>query len=381
MMPSLHRHSWMDDETEAFRSQVRRYAREEMAPHVDEWRRQGYAPREVWRPLGELGYLLPELPSAYGGSDASVAWQIVLQEELARAEAPPSLTVHAIVAHYILAHGTEQQKLRWLPLLASGEHLAGIAMSEPAGGSDLKALTTRAKRDGDHYVLNGSKIFISNGATASLLAVACRTGDAGSKGISLILVETENQPGFRVGRRLEKLGMDASDTAEIFFDGVRVPASNLLGEVEGLGFKQMMTELPFERALLIPGAIASIELALELTLEYAKQRKMFNQTLFDFQNTKFKLAEIATIAHVARTFANDCIQRLADGEFDPQAAYMAKLWLSEQQCHVVDECLQLFGGYGYMKEYRIARLYADARPQRIYAGTSEVMKDLIARQL
>jgi len=305
----------------------------------------------------------------------------VVQDKLAQAEVPPHTAVHNLAAHYILDYGTEAQKQRWLPRLASGELLAGIALTEPGCGSDLKALRTRAAREGDAYVIDGAKTFITNGFTANLLVVAVRTGDAGSRGVSLVVLETDDLPGFRVGRRLEKLGQHASDTAELFFDGVRVPADSLLGEKEGNGFVQLMSQLPYERLLLCVPAAAVIERAVELTLDYTQQRKAFGQTVFDFQNTRFKLAECATLAHVVRSFVNDCIQRLLDGKLDPEAAYMAKLWCTEQQGKVTDECLQLFGGYGYMVEYPIARLYADARIQRIYGGTSEIMKDLIARKL
>jgi len=305
----------------------------------------------------------------------------VVQDELAKAEVPANTAVHTIAAHYILDYGTEAQKRRWLPGLASGELLAGIALTEPGCGSDLKSLRTRARREGDEYVIDGAKTFITNGFSANLLVVAVRTGEAGSRGLSLVVMETEKLPGFRVGRRLEKLGQHASDTAELFFDGVRVPAGNLIGEEEGKGFVQLMSQLPYERLLLCVSAAAAIELAVELTVEYTKQRKAFGQTLADFQNTRFKLAECATIAHVVRTFLNDCTQRLLDGTLDDEAAYMAKWWCTEQQGKVTDECLQLFGGYGYMAEYPIARLYADARVQRIYGGTTEIMKDLIARKL
>ena len=305
----------------------------------------------------------------------------MVQDELARAEVPANSAVHTIAAHYILDYGTEAQKKRWLPKLASGEMLAGIALTEPGCGSDLKALRTRARRDGDDYVIDGAKTFITNGFTANLLVVAVRTGDAGSRGVSLIVLETEDLPGFRVGRRLEKLGQHASNTAELFFDGVRVPGDCLLGEKEGEGFVQLMSQLPYERMLLCVPAAAVIERAVELTVQYTQERKAFGQTVFDFQNTRFKLAECATLAHVVRTFVNDCIQRMLDGTLDPEAAYMAKWWCTEQQGKVVDECLQLFGGYGYMAEYPIARLYADARIQRIYGGTTEIMKDLIARKL
>ena len=381
MLPQLHRHPWMDEDIEAFRDQVRRYIAGELSPHLDGWRRQGFIPREVWRPFGEMGFLLPELSEAYGGSGASLAYQLVVQDELAKAEMPANTAVHTITAHYLLDYGTEEQKQRWLPRLASGEMLAGIALTEPGCGSDLKALRTKARRDGDHYVIDGAKTFITNGFSANLLVVAVRTGDAGSRGVSLAVMETENLPGFRVGRRLEKLGQHASDTAELFFDGVRVPVENLIGEKEGNGFVQLMSQLPYERLLLAVPAAAVIERAVELTVEYTRQRKAFGQPLADFQNTRFKLAECATLAPVVRSFVNDCIQRLLDGTLDNEAAYMAKWWCAEQQCKVTDECLQLFGGYGYMAEYPIARLYADSRVQKIYGGANEIMKDLIARRL
>lgn len=381
MLPQLHRHAWMDAEIESFRDQARRYIERELVPHMELWRRQGFIPREVWRPFGELGFLLPELPESYGGAGANLAYQLVVQDELARAEVPGITAVHSIVAHYILDYGTEAQKQRWLPKLASGEMLAGIALTEPGCGSDLKALRAKAGKVGDQYVIDGAKTFITNGYTANLLVVAVRTGGAGSGGISLMVLETENLPGFRVGRRLEKLGTHASDTAELFFDGVRIHQDQLLGGQEGLGFRQLMSQLPYERLLLAVPAAAVIEKAVELTVDYTRNRKAFGQSVFDFQNTRFKLAECATIAHVVRSFVNDCVQRLLDGNLDDEAAYMAKWWCTEQQGKVTDECLQLFGGYGYMAEYPIARLYADSRIQRIYGGTTEIMKDLIARRL
>ena len=381
LLPQLHRHAWMDADIQAFRDQARRYIDRELVPHLDGWRRQGFIPREVWRPFGELGFLLPELSEAYGGAGANLAYQLVVQDELARAEVPANTAVHSIVAQYIVAYGTEAQKQRWLPKLASGQMLAGIALTEPGCGSDLKALRTKASKQGDHYLIDGAKTFITNGFTANLLVVAVRTGGAGSAGVSLMVLETENLPGFRVGRRLEKLGQHASDTAELFFDTVRIDQDQLLGEQEGLGFRQLMSQLPYERLLIAVPAAAVIEKAVELTVDYTRNRKAFGQTVFDFQNTRFKLAECATLAHVVRSFVNDCVQRLLDGTLDDEAAYMAKWWCSEQQCKVTDECLQLFGGYGYMAEYPIARLYADARIQRIYGGTTEIMKDLIARRL
>ena len=380
-LPQLYRHRWMDDEIEAFRDQVRRYIAGEITPHMDAWRRQGYVPREVWRAFGEMGFLLPEFDEAYGGSGTSVAYQLVVQDELAKAEVPAITAVHTIATHYILEYGTEEQKQRWLPKLVSGELLAGIAMTEPGCGSDLQAIRTRAKLEGHEYVIDGAKTFITNGFTANLLVVALRTGEAGARGISLIVLETENLKGFSVGRRLEKLGQHASDTAELAFDGVRVDASHLLGGQEGQGFKQLMSQLPYERMLIAVPAAATIERAVELTLEYTQQRKAFGQALYELQNTRFKLAECATMAHVVRTFVNDCVQRLLDGTLDDSAAYMAKWWCTDQQCKVMDECLQLFGGYGYMTEYPIARMYADARVQRIYGGANEIMKELVARKL
>lgn len=381
LLPQLHRHAWMDADIDAFRDQARRYIDRELVPHLDGWRRQGFIPREVWRPFGELGFLLPELSETYGGAGANLAYQLVVQDELARAEVPANTAVHSIVAQYIVAYGTEAQKQRWLPKLASGQMLAGIALTEPGCGSDLKALRTKASKQGDHYLIDGAKTFITNGFTANLLVVAVRSGGAGSAGVSLMVLETENLPGFRVGRRLEKLGQHASDTAELFFDAVHIHQDQLLGEQEGLGFRQLMSQLPYERLLIAVPAAAVIEKAVELTVDYTRNRKAFGQTVFDFQNTRFKLAECATLAHVVRSFVNDCVQRLMDGTLDDEAAYMAKWWCSEQQCKVTDECLQLFGGYGYMAEYPIARLYADARIQRIYGGTTEIMKDLIARRL
>ena len=379
MPPRLHQHAWMDSDLEAFRDQLRKYIANEMLPHNDEWREQGWVPRAAWQGLAEIGALLPEIGEEYGGARTSLAYQLVVQEEIARAGLPPSSAVHTIATHYILDYGTEEQKARWLPKLVTGELWAGIAMTEPGCGSDLKALRTRAKRDGDHYVINGSKTFITNGYTGNLIVLAARTSDEGAKGISLIVVETENLKGFAASK-LKKIGCHASDTCELFFDDVRVPAANLLGK-EGDGFPQLMSQLAYERTLIGLPAVAIIERCVELAVEYTKQRRAFGQTLFDLQNTKFKLAECATIAHVARTFINDCVQRLVDGQLDPQAAYMIKYWCTEQQCHVADELLQLFGGYGYMDEYPIARFWADARVQKIYGGANEVMKDLIARQL
>jgi acyl-CoA dehydrogenase len=381
LLPRQLQHAWMTPDMDEFRAQARRYIAREMAPHLTAWREQGFIPREVWKPFAGMGLLLPEMGEQWGGAGGTLAHQLVVQDELARQEMPANTAVHSIASHYILDYGTPEQQARWLPGLVSGDFLAGIALTEPGCGSDLKALRTRAVRDGDGYVVSGSKMFITNGQTGNLLVVAVRTGDAGGGGVSLLVLETQDLPGFRIGRRLDKLGQHASDTCELYFDGVRVPAANLLGGVEGQGFKQLMSQLPYERMLLAVPAAAAIELAVSLSLAHTRERPAFGHKLSDFQNTRFKLAECATLAHVVRGFVNDCIQRLLDGQLDPEAAYMAKWWCTEQQCRVVDECLQLFGGYGYMTEYPIARLYADARVQKIYGGANEVMKDLIARRL
>lgn len=380
MLPTLYHHRWMDEDLVAFRDQLHRYVQAEIAPRVAGWRKSGYVPRTVWQAMGEMGFLLPEMAEAYGGVGANLAYQLVVQDELAKAELPSATGVHTIVAHYIDAFGTEEQKQRWLPKLVTGELFAGIAMTEPGCGSDLKAVRTRAVRDGDDYVITGAKTFITNGYSGNFLLVICRTGGQGSKGVSLIAVETAEAKGF-TAKRLDKLGQHASDTTELAFEDVRTPVHNLLGAEEGHGFAQLMGQLPYERMLIAVPAAAAIEQAVELTVAYTQQRKAFGKPLYEQQNTRFKLAECATIAHIARTFVNDCIQRLVDGTLDDSAAYMAKCWCTEQQCKVIDECLQLFGGYGYMMEFPIARLYADARVQRIYGGTNEIIKELIARKL
>ena len=383
MMPRLNQLPWMDEDIGMFRDQLRRFIDAEVTPRLPKWREQGFVDAAIWRQLGELGMMLPEIPEAYGGSDTSLAYQAVVLEELARAEMPMKHSVHSIVAHYFVEYGTEEQRQRWLPKMASGEWISAIAMTEPGAGSDLKTLRTTAVRDGDHYVLNGAKTFITNGATAQLVLVACKTDPgAGAKGVSLIAIEVDAQTeGFRVGRVLDKMGQKAADTCELFFDNVRVPVANLVGGVEGMGFAQMMSQLPWERLIVAVCAVAVMEEAVEQAVTYTRERKAFNQTIFDFQNTKFKLAECATITHIARTYVNDCMQRLLDGTLDPEAAYMAKWWCSEEQCKVLDTCLQCYGGYGYMNEYPIARMYSDARIQRIYGGTNELMLDLVSRKL
>lgn len=374
---------WMTPELEGLRDAVRRFIAAEITPHQEKWKKQQHVDRALWRKGGEMGMLLADIPETYGGSGGSFAHQCVVFEELSYAgDVAFGLHVHAIVAHYLLNQGTEAQKKKYLPKLASGEMIAAIAMSEPGAGSDLKGIRTTALKDGDAYVLNGSKTFISNGYLADLILVVAKTEpDAGAKGVSLMLLETKDCSGFRVGRILEKIGQKGQDTCELFFDNARVPLENVLGGVEGKGFAQLMTELPYERTILGVAGVASIERALRLTVEYTRERKAFGQALIEMQNTRFVLAEVKTEATIARVFIDRCIQDMIDGRMDAVQASMAKYWISDLQCKVIDNCLQLFGGYGYMLEYPIAQMYADARVQRIYGGANEIMKEIIARSL
>jgi len=380
---NLQKKRWMDSDLEMYRDSARRFIQTEIAPHADKWAKQQHVDRELWNKAGELGFLLADVTDEFGGSGGNFAHMAIFFEELAYAgDRAFGLHVHAIAAHYILNQGTEAQKQKYLPLLASGEMVGAIAMSEPGAGSDLQGIRTRAVRDGDEYVISGSKIFISNGYLADLIIVVTKTNpELGAKGVSLMLVETKNAKGFKVGRILEKLGQKGQDTCELFFDEVRVPAENLLGGVEGKGFGHLMSELPYERLMLGIGAMASIELALDLTVTYTKERKAFGKPLLDMQNTRFKLADVKAQAVMARAFVDECIQRMIDGELDTVTASIVKLNLSELECKVMDECLQFFGGYGYMLEYPITQMYADARVQRIYGGASEIMKEIIARSL
>jgi len=355
----------------------------ECAPHEARWATQQHVDRDVWRKAGELGLLCLSIPEEYGGGGGTFAHEAVVGAEQIRALAPSlGATLHSgIIAHYINAYGTEEQKHTWLPGMASGDLVSAIAMTEPGTGSDLQAVRTTAIRDGDEYVINGSKTFISNGFLCDLVIVVAKTDPGeGASGVSLIVVEA-NRPGFSRGRNLEKLGQHGQDTCELFFDDVRVPVSNLLGGTEGLGFIQLMSQLPQERLIVAIVALHMMEKALELTVDYAKQRHAFGKPLLALQNTKFVLAECDTVVSVARSFLDDCIVRHLDGELDVVGAAKAKWWLTEQQNIVIDRCLQIFGGYGYMVEYPIARLYADSRVQKVYGGTNEIMKELIARSL
>jgi acyl-CoA dehydrogenase len=370
------------EEHEQFREQARRFIAREIAPFHDAWEKDKQVPRELWRKAGEAGLLCMTTPEQYGGHGADLLFPFVLNEELARVFATgPSFGLHSdIIAPYIVNFGTEEQKQKWLPKMASGEVISGIAMTEPGAGSDLQSIRTRAVADGDSYVISGQKTFISNGQLADLFVVVTKTDSTqGAKGVTLFLVEAD-RAGFRRGRNLEKIGRKAQDTSELFFDEVRVPKENVLGGI-GKGFVTLMGELPRERMLIAAGAVNVIEAVLEETIRYTKERTAFGQRIIDFQANRFSLAEMKAEATVLRIFVNHCIQLLAQGKLDTTTAAMAKLQTTEAQCKIVDNCLQMFGGYGYMWEYPVARAWADSRVQRIYGGTSEVMKELIGRTL
>lgn len=375
--------SWEDGDLALFRQTVARFIEDEMQPGDAQAREQGHVGHALWRRAGELGLLCTDIPDEYGGAGGDFRHEAVIGEELYRSSLTGmNVAVHSIVAHYLLNHGTPQQKAKWLPRMARGEMVGAIAMTEPGAGSDLQGVRLRAVRDGGDYLLNGAKTFISNGFLAGLVLVVARTDPgAGSKGISIIAVETDGLPGYRVGRLLDKIGMKAQDTAELFFDDVRVPAANLLGGTEGRGFAQLMSDLSYERLIIGVNSLAMMEGAYESTLQYVRERQAFGKPVAEFQNTRFQLAGIATQIQVGRAFIDRCVERQLAGELDATTASMAKLWASEALGRVVDECVQLFGGYGYMNEYLIGRMYLDARIQRIYGGTSEIMKEVIARSL
>lgn len=364
---------------------ARDFFTKEVAPRYEEFAAAGEPDRALYRRAGDLGLLGMSIPVEYGGGGATFAHEAVLFREQARScDLSMQLGVHAgIVPHYIHAYAGEQQMQRWLPKLASGEWIGAIAMTEPGTGSDLQAIKTRAIRDGDDYIVSGAKTFISNGATCDLIIIAVKTDPAlGAAGVSLLVAEVaDDTPGFQRGRKLKKIGQKGQDTTELFFDGLRVPASHLLGEVEGTGFAQLMQQLPQERLIVGVAALGAVEAAYEHTLAYVKGREAFGKPLFALQNTRFELAEIATVVEVMRAFVDDAVDRHLRGELDVKRAAMVKLWCSEQQTQLVDRCLQLHGGYGYMEEYPIARLFVDGRISKIYAGANEVMKDLIARYL
>jgi acyl-CoA dehydrogenase len=374
---------WMDEDLSIFRDTAARFLDAEMVPHEAEWRKQQHVGKDIWRKAGAMGLLCTDVSADYGGGGGDFRHESVLYEELARRGLSGfGQGVHSICAHYLVNHGTPNQKRRFLPRMASGELIGAIGMTEPAAGSDLQGLRTRAVRDGEDYIINGSKIFITNGYLAGLIALVVKTQPgAGAKGTSIIMVETANLEGFRVGRILDKMGMKSQDTAELFFEDVRVPAANLLGDAEGQGFYQLMSDLPYERAIIAVAAVGAMEGALAETIKYVKDRKAFGKAIAEFQNTKFKLAEIATKTHIARVFIDDCIAKVVAGTLDTVSASMAKYWTTDTQQEVLDECVQLHGGYGYMNEYLVCRMFADSRVQRIYGGTNEIMKELISRAL
>lgn len=375
---------WMTEDLHIFQDAVHKFYTREFAPHSDKWTKQGYVDRDAWYRAGEAGLLCASIPEEYGGAGGTYAHEAILAEEMERCSvAGFGNVVHsAICAHYFLAYGTEEQRQRWLPKMASGELVCAIAMTEPGTGSDLQAVKTTARKAGNQYVLNGSKTFISNGQTADLILVVCKTDPAqGAKGISLLVLETADADGFRRGRNLDKMGQHAADTSELFFDDVKVPTSNLLGGEEGRGFYQLMQQLPQERLIIANQGVAAMERAIELTLDYTRERSTFGKAVFDYQNTQFKLAECKADWMAARALVDQLTMQLLKGELDANTAAAAKFWVTERQCDVIDTCLQFFGGYGYMNEYPISRLYTDARVQRIYGGSNEIMRMLVARAL
>src|SRR3989338_2319410 len=373
--------TWMTDEHKMLLESATRFFKEQWGPKDEAWRAQGMMDRQAWRDAGANGFLCAGIPEEYGGGGGDFGHEAALI--LAQAAAGQSGfggSLHSgIVAPYILHYGTEEQKKRWLPKLATGEYIGAIAMTEPGTGSDLQGVRTLALKteDGQGYKINGSKTFITNGQLANLVIVVCKTDkDKGAQGISLFVVETDEAPGFRRGRNLDKIGMDAQDTSELFFDDVVVPKDNLLGLPEGMGFFQLMQELPQERLIVAVGGVGAMELAMQETLAYTKDRQAFGKPIFNFQNTRFTLAECQALLMASRAMVDAAMVSHLKGELGVERAALLKYWITDQQCKLIDECLQLFGGYGYMKEYVIARLYADARVQRIYGGTNEIMKEL-----
>jgi len=370
------------EDHQMFREAARKFYEREVVPHHAKWEEAGVVPKDVWRKAGEAGFLCATMPEEYGGSGVDRLYSAILMEEQAYTGCTgPGFSLHSdIVAPYILAYGSDEQKKKWLPRMATGEVIGAIAMTEPGAGSDLQGVKTTAVRDGNEFVINGQKTFITNGQNADLVIVVTKTDPKqGAKGTSLFLVEAGRE-GFTKGRNLEKLGMKAQDTSELFFSDVRVPPENMLGG-EGQGFFYLMQELAWERLQIAIMAVAGCEAALKWTVDYTRERKVFGKSVLDFQNTKFELAELKTETQIARVFVDKCIEMVADHKLDVATAAMAKYWTTDLQGKLLDRCLQLFGGYGFMWEYPITRAYADARVQRIYGGTNEIMKELISRTL